>query len=195
MILTITGPSGSGKSTLSKLLAQHMGAKPIESVTTRLPRESDPPGELSYVSDKEFDALAKAGVFLNVYPVHRYRFGTRIANIELALQECALRVAVLTIEGARDWHTFTLERGALSSKRSIYLCVEVDTLRQRLTARSDDADEIVRRMVECANWNEKARFAGVRFNFVDNNGSEDKMLVQTKRVLAPKYQPLFPHTL
>lgn len=102
MLVTITGPSGVGKTTLYNNLRRERGFRPLVSTTSRAPRASDEEG-FEYVSDEQFDALEKDGVFLWVVHPHGKKYGTRKIRIDEALTRDT--ISILVIEAV---HTLTL---------------------------------------------------------------------------------------
>src|SRR3989344_7223125 len=79
MIVTLAGTSGAGKSTVGEWLRKRFGniLKPVVSITTREPKNSDPPGEYAYVSVEEFQRMKSAGEFIwDVCPHGTDYYGT-----------------------------------------------------------------------------------------------------------------------
>jgi len=89
MIVTLTGASGVGKSTIGKWLRTFLVCflKPIQSLTTREPRESDPFDEYTYVSSEEFEKMKIEGKFIwEVCPHGTYYYGTTLESLQEARQ-------------------------------------------------------------------------------------------------------------
>src|ERR1035437_3319491 len=121
MILSITGPSGVGKTTLMHNLLQRLpNAVPLTSVTTRAPRPSDEPGEYEYVSNDEFDAIAKSGAFLWEARAYVNRYGTRKAIIDEALASTKLYIPVLVIDAVTTLHAYATANGTTDALHSMY---------------------------------------------------------------------------
>jgi guanylate kinase len=167
MLLTITGPSGSGKSTLvTNIRARNPEARSLESVTTRPPRLTDPPGEYRYASREEFEGMRERGEFLWDVPVHAFRFGTRKKAIEEALTG-GFFLAVLIIEAVEKLQAYAGKIGKSGQMRSYYLDVaDEGILRQRLKRRGDTPD-YEERIAECRDWPRKARLSRARMKFIN----------------------------
>ena len=60
----LVGVSGVGKSTIAAALRDYCEFTLLQSYTTRAPRGSELPGELQFVTDREYDDLDEEGYFL-----------------------------------------------------------------------------------------------------------------------------------
>ncbi|HUO50815.1 MAG TPA: hypothetical protein VMU25_04610 [Candidatus Paceibacterota bacterium] len=188
MILTITGPSASGKTTLMRgLIAERAGIEPLESVTTRQPRESDVPGEYKYVPESWFETFLQEDAFLWYIILHGNRYGTRKQTVDLALEDTRTHVAILDFRGVHKliWRAIAQDKRELV--RSIYLYVEDEhILRARMTQRkSESPEKIEQRIAECRPWNKFARSIEhiIPFRFIDGSLPTEKVLKQTLTVL------------
>ena len=83
-LIVVAAPSGAGKSSLVKaLLELDSKVQPSVSHTTRAPRGQEKHGrEYFFASKEEFDAMVKAGHFLEWAEVHGHRYGTSRKAIE-----------------------------------------------------------------------------------------------------------------
>src|SRR6185437_7584339 len=108
MILSLTGPSGVGKTTLMhNLLHALPNVKTLTSYTTRAPRESDEPGEYNYISQEEFDRMQAAGEFLWTAQAYVNHYGTRKADIDIALaNKDTLYMPVLVLSAVKKLHEY-----------------------------------------------------------------------------------------
>ena len=139
-LFVVAAPSGSGKSTLvNALLEVDAGVAPSISHTTRAPRGQEKHGrEYFFVGQDEFDAMARAGDFLEWAHVHGNRYGTSRQAIEARMQ--AGGDVVLEI----DW------QGALQIRKLFANAILVfvlppswDELRARLIGRGEDTPEVI----------------------------------------------------
>ena len=89
-ILLISGPSGSGKSSLlSKLFAEFKDKLYFSiSSTTRAARQGEKDGvNYHFISQEQFQADIKAGLFLEWANVHGNLYGTSLRPVTHALNE------------------------------------------------------------------------------------------------------------
>jgi guanylate kinase len=140
-------------------------AKPLVSYTTRQPRPSDEPGEYTYISQEEFDRMSAAGEFL--WEAHAYvnHYGTRKADIDMALEsKTALYMPVIVLSAVKKLHEYANEVGKIANLHSMYIHIEDEAeLRNRFKERGDKPEEVEARIAECRNWNEEAKNLGVPF--------------------------------
>lgn len=177
MLVSITGPSGVGKTTLlHNLIKKLPGAKPLISYTTRDPRPSDEPGEYSYVSKEEFDALAQSGAFL--WEAHTYvnRYGTKKEDVDRALSS-GFYLPVLVIDAVKKLDEYARSIGKVREVRHLYILIEdIDELRNRLIERGDSPEEREARIKECLDWNAQAAHSGVPFIYIHAKKSREEIL-------------------
>lgn len=193
MILTITGPSASGKTTLMRgIIAMRPGAEPLESITTRGPRESDVPGEYKYVPQKWFKTFLKSGAFLWNIEAHGNCYGTRRRTVDNALGS-GVHIAILTIEGVKSLLEYAMLRQKKDAMRSIYLRIgDAEQLRQRFILRGDGHGDIEQRIAECASWDVQAQTAGVRFHAIEGTHPKETVLAQALHFLDEHAQHMRP---
>ncbi len=150
---------------MHNLLQALPGAKPLMSYTTRAARPSDEPGEYSYISQEEFDRMSQAGEFL--WEAHAYvnHYGTRKADIDMALEsKTALYMPVIVLSAVKKLHEYANEVGKIQNLHSMYIHIEDEQeLRNRFKERGDKPEEVEARINECRNWNEEAKNLGVPF--------------------------------
>lgn len=150
-IVSITGSSGSGKSTLfSALLSRFPDRfRSGTNVTTRLPRAGDE-ASFRYVSRGEFDALQMSGAFLWTKENHGNLYGTLRSEVDIALSSDVISLMIISPENIPQ---------LVSAGHGKVLALHIDSpgdaiLRNRLLARGDDVDSIVRRIRDCQKWDD-----------------------------------------
>src|SRR3990170_6468844 len=80
----VSGPSGSGKTTLTRRVIKMVeNLRCSVSFTTRLPRPDEVDGiDYRFISENEFDEMAKNKMFAEWAIVHGHRYGTPIEELE-----------------------------------------------------------------------------------------------------------------
>lgn len=140
MIFVVSGPSGCGKSTLiGRVLADIGGLRFSVSHTTRPKRGAEVEGrDYHFVSGEAFEAMVRAGAFVEWAEVHGHRYGTSRAEVEAAGDV----VLDIDVQGARQ-----IRRSGLPAKLVFVMPPVFAELRRRLQARgTDGADAIDRRL-------------------------------------------------
>jgi guanylate kinase len=146
-VFIISAPSGSGKSTLVHRLLQTVpGLSFSISYTTRPPRPSEKDGvDYVFISRQEFEARLARGEFLEYAEVFGNYYGTNRATFEQAVQEGSDLVLDIDVQGARQLKV------AIPEAISIFvLPPSRQVLEQRLRARSQDSEEVIRRRLKGA---------------------------------------------
>lgn len=154
---------------MHNLLERLPNVKPLVSYTTRAPRPSDEPGEYNYVTDEEFDRMAHSGEFLWTASAYINRYGTRKADIDMALESKeALFMPVLVLSAVKTLHEYAKEVGKSANLHSMYIHIEDEAeLRSRFKERGDKPEEAEARIQECRSWNEQAKNLGVPFIWLE----------------------------
>lgn len=140
-VFVVSAPSGTGKSTLSQRLIERVPDLVFSiSVTTRPPRPGEVDGQdYFFVDDDRFDAMVRAGDFVEWVQVYERRYGTSRPWLEEVL--ASGKDVLLDIETT----------GALNIRRAIPDAVMVfilppsaQALETRLRGRGKDSEEQVR---------------------------------------------------
>ncbi len=141
-VFIISAPSGSGKSTLVKrLLAEVVGLRFSVSCTTRAPRGQEVTGQAyDFIDRKEFERRIDAGEFLEHADVFGNYYGTHRSALEAAKAHGEDLVLDIDIQGAAQ-----LKKRIPDAVTIFVLAPSREILEQRLRARSQDSDEVIRR--------------------------------------------------
>jgi guanylate kinase len=152
----VASPSGGGKSSLIKaLLERDKNVRLSVSHTTRPPRPREKDGvHYHFVDEDAFESLAEDGAFLEHARVFDNRYGTGRAQVEAQL--AAGHDVLLDI----DWQGARQVRASFPASRGIFILPpSMETLRERLAGRGQDAPEVVERRMrdarsEISHWDE-----------------------------------------
>ena len=137
-VFVVSAPSGTGKSTLSQRLIERVPDLVFStSVTTRRPRPGEVEGEdYFFVDDEKFDAMVRAGEFVEWVQVYARRYGTSRPWLEGVLA------------GGKDVLLDIETTGALNIRRAIpdavmifILPPSVQALEARLRGRGKDSED------------------------------------------------------
>jgi guanylate kinase len=141
-VFIISAPSGSGKSTLvSRLLSEVEGLTFSVSYTTRKPRGSEIDGEAYHFIDRtEFERRLKAGEFLESADVFGNYYGTHSEALAAAKKQGKDLVLDIDVQGAAQ-----LKERIPDAVSIFVLPPSREILEQRLRARSQDDEEVIRR--------------------------------------------------
>jgi len=154
--------------------------KTLTSYTTRAARPSDEPGEYNYISQEEFDRMSAAGEFL--WEAHAYvnHYGTRKADIDMALADTvALYMPVLVLSAVKKLHEYANETGKSKNLHSMYIHIDnEDELRSRFKERGDKPEEAEARIAECRTWNEEAKNLNVPFIWLQAQKKREDILAE-----------------
>lgn len=143
-VFIISAPSGSGKSTLVSRLLKNMERENLTfsvSYTTRKPRGNEIDGEdYHFVDHAKFERLIESGEFLEHAQVFGNYYGTHIGELELAQDSGKDLVLDIDVQGAAQ-----LKKRIPDAVTIFVLPPSREVLEQRLRARSQDSDEVIRR--------------------------------------------------
>jgi guanylate kinase len=141
-VFIISAPSGSGKSTLVNRLMAEVGRLTFSvSYTTRKPRGQEVDGEAyHFIERDEFETRLAANEFLEWAEVFGNYYGTHQSALQIAESKGLDLVLDIDVQGAAQL------RKRIPAAVSIFiLAPSREKLEQRLRARSQDADEVIRR--------------------------------------------------
>ena len=183
-IVSFTGPSGAGKTSIIKeLLRLNPGWRLVTSYTTRGPRNSDLFGEYRCnVHEEEFLDPRKSSKFAWTVSVHGNSYGHLRGSIKSALMGTYPPMWMLTLTP-----DFVLDFLKLSGGRALPIFVlppEADILRQRLSARGESEETIVKRIQDCREWTEDARVSDLPYVFLENNGTIEETAQKVIEILG-----------
>ncbi|MCU1330576.1 MAG: guanylate kinase [Bryobacterales bacterium] len=141
-VFIISAPSGSGKSTLVNRLMAELGRLTFSvSYTTRKPRGQEVEGEAyHFIERDEFEARIGRNEFLEWAEVFGNYYGTHQSALQIAENKGLDLVLDIDVQGAAQL------RERIPAAVSIFiLAPSREKLEQRLRARSQDSDEVIRR--------------------------------------------------
>jgi guanylate kinase len=141
-IFIISAPSGSGKSTLvSRLMSEVDHLTFSVSYTTRKPRGSEEEGAAYHFIDRaEFEARIARNEFLEYAEVFGNYYGTHESALDIAENKGKDLVLDIDVQGAAQ-----LKKRIPDAVSIFVLAPSREILEQRLRARSQDSDEVIRR--------------------------------------------------
>ncbi len=143
----VSAPSGAGKTSLVKALMEREPQLRFSvSYTTRAPRPNEIDGrDYHFVTAEEFQRMVRGGEFLEHAQVFDNFYGTGGGAVREAL--AAGQILLLEI----DWQGARQVRASLPAAQSIFILPPTRrALEERLTARSTDAPEVIRRRLKDA---------------------------------------------
>jgi guanylate kinase len=141
-VFIISAPSGSGKSTLTHRLIEELSNLRFSiSYTTRAPRGQEVDGkEYFFISREEFEDRVNKGEFLEHAEVFGNYYGTHVSELDRAAGEGVDLVLDIDVQGARQL------KDRIPAAVSIFiLAPSREVLEQRLRARSQDSEPVIRR--------------------------------------------------
>jgi guanylate kinase len=146
-VFIISAPAGSGKSTLvNGVLKQVPGLRFSISYTTRAPRGLERDGESYYFTTVEkFREMQLRGEFLEHAEVFGNFYGTHESELKFARAEGKDLMLDIDVQGAAQ-----LKRKIPEAVTIFILAPSRQVLEQRLRARGEDAEEVIRRRLRGA---------------------------------------------
>jgi len=141
-VFIISAPSGSGKSTLvSRLMTEVEHLTFSVSYTTRKPRGKEEEGTAYHFVDRaEFEARIANNEFLEYAEVFGNYYGTHSSALQIAENKGKDLVLDIDVQGAAQ-----LKKRIPDAVSVFVLAPSREILEQRLRARSQDSDEVIRR--------------------------------------------------
>ncbi|HKD06308.1 MAG TPA: guanylate kinase [Bryobacteraceae bacterium] len=141
-VFIISAPSGSGKSTLvSRLMSEVDKLRFSVSYTTRAPRGGEVEGkQYRFITRPEFEARLAKDEFLEHAEVFGNYYGTHVEELQLAKNKGDDLVLDIDVQGAAQ-----LKKRIPDAVTIFVLAPSRLILEQRLRARSEDSDEVIRR--------------------------------------------------
>lgn len=136
----VSAPSGAGKTTLVRRVVETLEDVAVSvSHTTRPMREGEIDGvDYHFVSESQFAAMAENGEFLESARV----FGNYYGTSQQSIQEQLLNGVDVILE--IDWQGARQIRRLMRDCKSIFILPpSTEVLRQRLTGRGKDSDEVI----------------------------------------------------
>jgi len=142
----ISAPSGAGKTSLVKALLEKMADVAVSvSHTTRSARRGEQDGvDYHFVSRDAFEGLVAEGAFLEYAQVFDNYYGTHRATVIEKLEAGADVILEIDWQGARQVY-----KAFSHAVRVFILPPSREALRERLTGRGQDSEEVItRRMAD-----------------------------------------------
>lgn len=144
-LFIISAPSGAGKTTLVQQVMQTVADVVVSvSHTTRVRREGEQDGkDYHFVDIDSFNDMVTNGEFLE----HASVFGNHYGTSRQHIQEQLLKGLDVILE--IDWQGARQIRQLMSDSRSIFvLPPSINALRDRLTHRAQDSDDVIQRRMQ-----------------------------------------------
>lgn len=151
LLIILSGPSGVGKGTVRKKLMELYPDFDIQysiSMTTRQPRNQEVHGvDYFFVTNEEFDHNLEIDNFLEHASFVGNRYGTPRDYVEKLLKENKIVLLEIEINGAKQ----VLEKvKGTDNYVSIFLTTDLESLRQRITNRKTETEDIINERLEKA---------------------------------------------
>jgi len=146
LLLVLSSPSGAGKTTLARhLIETDPGISMSVSVTTRSPRPGEVHGkDYTFVDGPAFERMAEANELLEWARVFDHYYGTPRVPVEAAIAQGRDILFDIDWQGAQQ----LTEKMKHDVVRVFILPPSVASLEQRLRARAQDPEEVVRRRMD-----------------------------------------------
>lgn len=146
-LFILSAPSGAGKTSLARALLENTSALDFSvSHTTRSARPGEEDGrDYHFVTVEQFEAMLKAGDFIEHAKVFDNYYGTARSSVETQLAN-GIDV-ILDI----DWQGAQQVRSVVAETTSIFILPPSrEALRERLGSRGQDADDVIARRMQDA---------------------------------------------
>lgn len=152
-LFVLSAPAGTGKSTLVDTIAPMLPSlHQTLSYTTRRPRNNEIEGvHYRFVSKEKFEKLIEEGVFLEYVKLYDDYYGTPEIEVDQWIEKGEDALLVIDVEGMKK----------VAKKREIIsifiLPPDFETLRQRLLKRGTETEESLKKRLDIAKLEIKAR--------------------------------------
>lgn len=189
LLIVVSAPSGAGKTTLcDRLLAEHPLMVYSISCTTRAPRGGEVDGrDYHFLAPAEFNKRVAGGEFIEHAVVHGNQYGTLRKTVQESL--CAGKDVLMDIDVQGAASIRAAAQGDDGLLKSGYVDVfiappSLTALRARLTARNEDAPEVIDQrvknaVVEMARWRE--------YQYLVINDKLDEAFVELQSVVRAEH--------
>ena len=140
ILYIVSAPSGAGKSSLVRAIVQKLPDVVVSvSHTTRPMRAGEVDGQdYHFIDESHFNAMVEQGDFLEHAQVFGNHYGTSKQSIEEQL--LSGKDVILEI----DWQGARQIRQLMSESKSVYILPpSIDALKERLSNRGQDSDEVI----------------------------------------------------
>jgi guanylate kinase len=178
LLFIVSAPSGTGKTTLVERLVQRTSNLHMSrSYTSRRARDGEQDGvDYNFITRDRFDAMVRAGAFLEWADVFGNCYGTSAADTDALLGRGEDVVLVIDVQGARQVRS----RG-LKTIGIFVLPPSAAILEQRLRGRSKDSEEQIRRRLDVA-YLEVSDFE--QYEYVVVNGDLDAAVAELQAIVT-----------
>lgn len=182
LVIVVSAPSGAGKSTLCSELCRRLPFVRLSvSTTTRAPRPGEKEGkDYFFLGEKEFQARAAAGAFVEWAFVHGHHYGTPRQHLENELEAGHDVVLNIDVQGA--------ERIRQIYPDGVFIFVapsDFKALESRLKKRGQDSDEVIQQRLTAAR-KELQRIP--RYDYVVINDNLEEAVGQLASVIVAEHQ-------
>ncbi|MEI6165768.1 MAG: guanylate kinase [bacterium] len=193
LLIVMSAPSGAGKTTLcNRLLARHDDMTRSISCTTRAPRGTEKDGrDYHFLTVADFNSRVSQGLFLEHAVVHGNQYGTLRSNVESALSAGKDVLLVIDVQGAAAVRQAAQSAGGPLGRAYVDIFIappSIETLRDRLLKRGEDAPEVIeRRLLNARGEMERGREYQYRVvnDEVDQAAIELDAIIQTEHDRTP----------
>jgi guanylate kinase len=179
-LYVVSAPSGAGKTSLVKaLMEREPGLGFSVSYTTRAPRANEVEGrDYHFITSEEFARMVERREFLEHAQVFDNFYGTGRAAVREALTAGQRLLLEIDWQGARQ------VRASMPAAHSVFILPPTRrALEERLTARSTDSPEVIRRRLQdaqrdIAHW--------IEFEYVVINDRFEQAVVDFQAIVREK---------
>jgi guanylate kinase len=179
-LYVVSAPSGAGKTSLVKALMEREPELRFSvSYTTRAPRPNEVEGrDYHFIAPDEFQRMADRGEFLEHARVFDNFYGTGRETVREALAAGQLLLLEIDWQGARQ------VRASMPAAHSVFILPPTRrALEERLTARSTDSPDVIRRRLEdaqrdIAHW--------IEFDYVVINDRFEQAVIDFQAIVSSR---------